>query len=142
VGTAAMSKGRTTMLGATYDFGVAKAALIYAANRGTVNINNTINPNGQADSRDLLLGVTVPYGPHTFRASVIDKKDRAGTKRGADQWGVGYSYYLSRRTDVYLAYASIDNDAAKGSTGFYTVGNATEVGSGDRAINLGLRHTF
>ncbi|KQV86239.1 hypothetical protein ASD15_29645 [Massilia sp. Root351] len=141
-GTAAMTKGRTTMLGATYDFGVAKAALAYSVNRGTVNINNTINPNGQADSRDLLLGVTVPYGPHTLRASIINKKDRAGTRRGADQWGVGYSYYLSRRTDVYLAYASIDNDAAKGATGFYTVGNATEVGSGDRAINLGMRHTF
>ena len=141
-GAAPVSKGRTTMLGATYDFGPAKAALAYASNRGTVNINNTINPNGKAESRDLLLGVTVPLGAHTLRASLITKKDRAGTGRGADQWGVGYSYYLSRRTDVYLAYASIDNDVAAGATGFYTVGNATEVGSGNRAVNLGLRHNF
>ncbi|MES2258304.1 MAG: porin [Pseudomonadota bacterium] len=139
---AAISNGKTVLVGATYDFGIAKVGAAYAKNRGTVNINNTINPNVHADSRDVLLGVSVPLGLSALRASYIDKQDKAGTRRDARQWGVGYFYSLSKRTDTYLAYARIRNTAAAGSVGFYTVGNATEVGSGNRALNLGLRHTF
>ena len=50
----------------------------------------------------------------------------------------GYLYALSKRTDLYAAYADIDN--RNGAT--FTVGNATERGSGDRALNLGIRHNF
>lgn len=142
VAPAPINRGKTSLLGATYDFGPAKVALAYAMNKGTVNINNTVNPDRNADNRDLMLGVSVPLGVHTLRASYIDKKDKAGTNRGASQWGVGYDYYLSKRTNLYLAYAHIGNDAPLGATGFYTVGNAAEVGSGNRGTNAGLRHTF
>jgi hypothetical protein len=39
---------------------------------------------------------------------------------------------------AYAAYAQISNDNAAA----YTVGNATDAGSGDRALTLGLILTF
>lgn len=142
VAPAAMTRGKTTLLGGTYDMKTVKFAAAYVVNKGAVAVNGTVNRDPAADSRDMLLGVTVPHGPHTFRASWIDKQDKKATDRDARQWGVGYNYYLSRRTDLYAAYAAISNNALAGAAGFYTVGNATESGTGDRAFNLGLRHAF
>lgn len=46
--------------------------------------------------------------------------------------------YLSKRTDLYAAYAVINN--RNGAA--FKVGNATDSGSGDKAFNLGVRHNF
>jgi len=51
---------------------------------------------------------------------------------------VGYVHALSKRTSAYTSYGMIDNRNGAG----YTVGNNAETGSGDRAFNIGLRHTF
>lgn len=141
-GTAAMTSAKTTLLGATYDLKTVKFAAAYAVNKGAVTINGGINRDPQAETRDLLLGCTIPYGVHTFRASWIAKQDRKATSRDARQWALGYNYFLSRRTDLYAAYAAIDNHAVAGAAGFYTVGNGSDSGTGDRTLNLGLRHAF
>jgi hypothetical protein len=39
---------------------------------------------------------------------------------------------------MYAAYGSISNDG----TARYTVGNNSEPGTGNKAINFGLRHVF
>jgi predicted porin len=141
--TAAQTSGKTTMLGVVYDLSVAKIALAYAVNKGTVNVNGAVNLDPNADSRDALLGVTIPFGVSTVQASYIRKQDRASTNRSASQFGVAYSYALSKRTELYTAYGYIRNDASNTApVGFYTVGNATETGSGNKAFNMGIRHTF
>jgi predicted porin len=58
--------------------------------------------------------------------------------RDARQWDLGDFYSLSKRTVRYAANAILGNENNAG----FTVGNATERGSGDRAANLGIRHTF
>jgi predicted porin len=68
-------------------------------------------------------------------ASFIRKNDKEVANRDADQWAIGYSYALSKRTSTYVAYAKIKNKNGAG----YTVGNNTEAGSGDKAFNLGLK---
>ena len=94
-------------------------------------------------SRDLLLGVSVPYGPGKFIASYIRKDDRTAANYDANQLAIGYVYNLSKRTSLYTAIARIHNNALAGNTaGFYRVGNSTEQGSGSRAFNLGIRHAF
>lgn len=119
---------RNTVLGGTYDFGVAKAHLAYGTNKGT----------GTADFDNLLVGATVPFGPHKLMASYIRRDDDSAADRDANQWALGYSYALSKRTDLYAAYARISNK--NGAT--FTVGNGSEGGSGNRAFNFGVRHTF
>ncbi len=139
-GTTASTSGLTdtsTMLAANYKFEVAKVFAAYSDNDLQLATTNPVAP-AKGKSRDLLIGVSVPFGNHTFIASYITKDGRSALNRDANQLGLGYTYALSKRTNLYAAWASIDNK--NGAP--YTVGNNSEPGSGDRAFNLGVRHTF
>ena len=141
------SDGKSTLLGATYDFGIAKAHAAYGVNKGLNSspLRNTSNPYGSlvaptasTKSDDWLFGVTVPLGVHTIRASYVHKNDKTAANQDASQWGLGYLYALSKRTDLYASYAHISNKNGAG----YTVGSAIEAGSGDSAVAVGVRHAF
>jgi predicted porin len=118
-----------TMLAANYNFEVAK---VFAA------ISDNDQPPIVGKSTDFLVGVTIPFGKHNFIASYINKNNRSALNQDANQFGLGYTYALSKRTNIYAAWANIDNK--RGAT--YTVGNNSEAGTGDKAFNLGVRHTF
>jgi GBP family porin len=138
--------GRNTLLAANYDFGLFKGYAAFATNEGTGSspLPNTTNPFGgvrptaSTDSRDALVGATIPWGATTLIASYIVKDDQTVRDQDARQWALGLSHALSKRTSVYSAYAKISNRRGAG----YTVGNGSDVGSGDSAFNLGVRHTF
>ena len=138
--------GRNTLVAANYKFSVAKAYLAYGINKGTNSapLPNTGNPYGgtrptaSTDSRDLLVGVALPFGANTVLASYIRKDDKTGFNQDADQWAIGYTHTLSKRTLAYTSYGKISNENGAG----YTVGNNTDVGSGDTALNVGVRHSF
>jgi predicted porin len=141
------AQGTNTVYAAVYDFGHVKAHVAYGVNRGPNSslLRNTSNPYGAAkaplpstDSRDLLLGATMPFGAHTLLASYIRKKDRTVAQLSAEQYALGYQYALSKRTDLYTALAHIVNQHGAG----YTVGSAIEGGNGNQAIDLGIRHAF
>jgi len=119
----------STMLAANYDFEVAKVFAAYVDNDWI----------GQGKSRNYLLGATVPVGAHKFIASFI-RADGRGTNAAndADQWGIGYTYSLSKRTNLYATYGYISNDGSAA----YTVGNNSENGTSNKAFNLGVRHVF
>ena len=138
---------RNAVLAAVYDFGVAKAHFLYGSNHGlnSSSLRNAANPFGRAsvpvastDSRDVLLGLTVPFGPHALLASYLRKDDRTARRQDASQVAIGYRYALSKRTSLYAVYARIDN--RNGAS--YTVGNSIEAGSGDRAASAGISHAF
>ncbi len=119
---------RTSLVGGKYDFGPAAASLGVGLNQGI----------GEADNRDYMLGVTVPVGAGEVLASFIRKDDRTGLNADADQWALGYTHALSKRTNFYTSFAHINNDPGAA----FTVGNASELGSGNKAINIGIRHKF
>jgi len=139
--------GHNTLIAANYDFKVAKVFGAYSQDKGlnSAPLNGANNAYGYTftpsqDSSDALIGVSAPVGdtPGTIIASFIRKNDKEVGNHDADQWAIGYSYALSKRTSTYVAYAKINNKNGAG----YTVGNNTEAGSGDKAFNLGLKHTF
>jgi GBP family porin len=138
--------GRNTLLAANYDFAVLKAFGAYAINEGTnsaplVNTGNPfggVRPSVSTDSRDLLVGATIPWGANTIMASYIAKDDQTVRDQDARQWALGLSHALSKRTSVYTSYAKISNRRGAG----YTVGNNSDGGSGDSAWNAGVRHAF
>lgn len=133
--TAAGLTGKKTVLfGGTYDFGIAKAHLLY----NKVQNGAATATTSYADANDLLVGASAPVGPGTLLVSYVRHNDRLATNKDGNQFGIGYLYYLSKRTNLYAAYARMNN-----STGaFYLVGNATDTGTGNRAFNLGVRHSF
>lgn len=128
----------STMLAANYKFDVAKVFAAYSDNDLQLATTNPVAP-AKGKSRDFLIGVSVPFGNHTFIASYINKDGRSASNLDANQFGLGYTYALSKRTNLYAAWATIDNKRG-GIT--YKVGNNSEPGSGDTAFNLGVRHTF
>ncbi|KQZ32400.1 porin [Duganella sp. Root1480D1] len=140
------NSGRNFLLGANYDFEVAKLWFGLGVDKGlnSAPYNSAgapfggIAPTPSTDSRDLLLGVSVPFGPHTVVASVIRKDDRGVLNQDAQQYALAYMYALSKRTDVYTSYARIRNHNGAG----YTEGNSEEPGLGDRQLTVGLRHRF
>lgn len=144
---------RNTLLAANYNFGVVKGFLAFGIDKGknsAVLPTTKTNPNpfgvvapqnkpvASIDSRDLLVGVALPMGASTILASYIRKDDRTSLNQDASQWALGYTYALSKRTSLYSSYAKIKNENGAA----YTVGNNTEVGTGDQAFNLGVRHSF
>ena len=149
--TTETGSGRNWLAAANYDFAVAKAYVAYGVNKG---LNSAVrnNTNRQAysltnlsavasdDSTTALIGATVPVGPAgTVMASIIHVNDKNGASNAdANQFAVGYSYALSKRTSTYASYAKISN---KNNAGF-TVGNNSNAGSGDQALNVGVRHSF
>jgi len=140
------SSARNFLLGANYDFGVAKGWFGYGVDKGlnSAPLNSAVNayggtpPTPSTDSRDLLLGVSVPFGPHTVVATIINKDDRTALDQDAQQYALAYMYAFSKRTDIYTSYARIRNHRGAG----YTEGNSEEPGLGDRQITVGLRHRF
>lgn len=141
------SIGHNSLVAVNYDFKVAKAFFAYGQDKGQnsaplANTSNpfgyTVAPVGSQDSTDALIGLTAPIGNGTVMASYIRKNDKEFANHDADQWGIGYSYALSKRTSTYVAFAKIKNK--NGAS--YTVGNNTEVGSGDKAFNIGVKHSF
>jgi predicted porin len=154
----ASTHSRNSMLAARYTLGAYQLHAAYAANRGMGTVGGSVlgtvitgtgvttlagsgtaaGPVGApgAASRDLLLGLCATFGPHSFAGSVVQHADRSAADKDARQYGVAYLYALSKRTDVYTAYARIRN--TNGAA--FTVGNASDDGKGHSAINIGLRH--
>ncbi len=119
---------KSTLLGGVWDFGVATANIAINRTRGT----------GIVDSRDYLIGSSVPFGPSTLLVSYIRKDDRSTLNRDGRQWALGYTYAVSKRTNFYTSFGRITGD--NGFTN--TVGTAVTAGTGDEAFNVGIRHVF
>jgi predicted porin len=120
------------LLGGTYDFGVATAHLAYGkskSDRGGVTTS---------DTDDYLVGVSIPFGAGKFLAHYIRRNDKSAAKANADYYAVGYTHSLTMRTMLYGTYGYIRN--TNGAA--YTVGSAIEVGSGNKALAIGIRHSF
>ncbi|MDB5917597.1 MAG: porin [Massilia sp.] len=146
VGATSRDAGTNLILAANYNFGVAKVYAAYGRDEGpnSAPLPNSSNPYGgvrptaSTDGAEWLIGVAVPAAGGTVLASFISKDDKTAFDQDATQWGVAYTYPLSKRTNLYTAYAKIHNKHGAG----YTVGNNGEAGSGDAAFNLGVRHAF
>lgn len=156
--------GHNTLIAANYDFKVLKAYAMWGVNKGlnssplpsatlpgaTTGLpaglpagsafsaynNNIVSPS--LKNQSWLVGATVPVSAAgSIIASYASAVDKTYDHNG-HQIAVGYTHSLSKRTTLYASYAKINNtDGAS-----YIVGNNTEVGTGDSAYNVGIRHAF
>lgn len=130
--------GRKYQLGGSYDFGAAK---LYAMVQSDRDVDGAIPTRG-AKSTQYLLGLSAPVGTSgKALVSYIRENDRDTADKDAAMWAVGYIHALSKRTDLYAAYAHLDNrNGANFSLG--NGQNAALVAGADRAVNMGIRHKF
>jgi predicted porin len=116
---------RNILIGGTYDFGPVKAWMAYATNKDDITL----------DTRDTLIGVSVPIGASYLATDYIHKLDKINSNANADQFVLGYYYNLSVRTNFYALYSRLSNESAASY-------NVAVPGSTDRIVAVGIRHRF
>jgi predicted porin len=90
------------------------------------------------------LGAAYPFGPSKVYVNLQQNKIENGAKGNA--WMLGYTYSLSKRTDLYASYANMDNNGL-GNFGLSAGSNslnppATSLGADPSVFTVGLRHKF
>jgi predicted porin len=125
-------KEKSTFLGGSYDFKVAKAHAAYAVNKGEGTTGATT-----IDSRDMMIGLSAPVGNvGSVMASYIRRDDKRIANGDANQWALGYTHNLSKSTNLYTSYARTKNDAQS------KLGSAAANGNDPSTFNVGIRHKF
>ncbi|OVZ60951.1 MULTISPECIES: porin [unclassified Pigmentiphaga] len=124
-------KLKNLTLGANYDFGV---VAVYAGYNNVKGIRTLTNYNGSigATSADFTkdnaytIGLSAPLGPGKAYAAY-----QKATKSKTDNWAIGYTYDLSKRTNLYA---------------FFVDGNVRDFAAkkdlSNRQFALGLQHRF
>lgn len=114
------------LLGAKYNFGPASGHLAFG------NTEYNIKNIEKIKSRNYLIGVSAPFGPHEVAASYVVDNQRTFDNADSKQFGLGYSYNFSKRTNAYASYAHTNNEA-----------NAFSFNGKDaNSYAVGLRHKF
>ena len=89
------------------------------------------------------LGGSMPFGAHRVYANYQQQKQ--GNAKG-NSWALAYSYALSRRTNLYASYASLDNNGSGvfglSSSSVTIAPAASALGKDPDVFSLGLRHSF
>lgn len=114
---------KSYFLGATYNLGVAKLHAGYQDNKVEVPADEDFR------ARSFLLGTSVPLGNGTIRASWVRLDDK-DTDDKADQFALGYTYNLSKRTNLYTSYSYGKTEAEGERDAKATI------------FNVGVRHLF
>lgn len=122
VQAAGVDKTNSIFVGATYDFRVVKAHAAYAQDKVE------IMGGGDVKTNDYMLGVSAPVGAGTVMAS-FQRSDVKDVDAKIDQWALGYSHNLSKRTSLYTSYGHVKAEAAGADA------TANE-------FNVGIRHAF
>lgn len=120
-----------------YDFGIAKVTGLYQ----NLKIDSL-----SGDRTVWMLGATVPVGPGAVLASYGQVKNTLGADTGNDtakQYAIGYTYSLSKRTNLYTSYSHISNDTNTAfAVGDSSTANLGVAGQSSSGFALGIRHKF
>ncbi len=149
INSGGVNDGKASMWQAygAYDLGVAKLSAIYERASSDYVSGNL---------RFWSLGATVPVGPGAILASYGNFKSSWPAVAGSNtvlssvpqlgnpkQWAIGYTYALSKRTNLYASYARITNDTNTAlAVGSSTDSNKGVAGQNSNGIALGIRHQF
>jgi predicted porin len=114
----------------TYDFGPIK---LYASHQSNSR-DNVVGTNSDR-TRDNLIGMSMPFGAGSLRASYIHKTDLTRSNANSSQLGLGYIYAMSKTTDLYTSISKVDNDSLSSI-------RVLTAGQSDRLFNVGMDHKF
>jgi predicted porin len=114
------------LLGASYDFGVAKLTGQYNQAKGETGLTTS------AKDKEFNVGVSVPFGAAAVAAGYSrSKSDAAGNNNRGTGASILGTYALSKRTNVYLGYLVTKVESANA---------ATEAKA--QTLGLGVKHLF
>ncbi len=136
-GAGAAIKHSATILGATYNFGVAKVLANYGVSKAS-DATTPVAGVGSQTSKQMNVGVHVPFGATTLVASVGRNKfnDNTGFNGSGTDVMVGLNYQLSPRTQVYVRGGTVDK------VSFKTAGNVAVASIKTSKALIGMQHDF
>lgn len=105
---------------------------------GNIKLHAAFDQNRQGDTfktQDYLIGLTVPFGVNTVFLDYTHKKANWLADADADQYAIGFTHNLSKRTNLYAAYTGVNN----GDKSFV---NTDISGHSVQVLQLGVRHSF
>lgn len=108
---------KATILGGTYNFGPATAHLAYDIDKSDAGGVTTY------DKRNVLVGVSVPVGAGNILLDYIRQDDKSAANIDSNQYALGYTHALSKRTSLYTSYAHVNTNNVS-------------------IFNAGIRHKF
>ncbi|MBL8357119.1 MAG: porin [Delftia acidovorans] len=129
---AANTRSRTLAAGATYRFDHLKL-WGYIQNNVVSGLRNATGYN---------LGISIPWGRGEFRGSLTHTGNPG---KEASLAALGYTRFLSRRTQVYITVARLDNSAATRIGLFPTTADGAIPAAGGASLTgsqVGIRHFF
>jgi predicted porin len=122
---------RTTNLGASYNFGVARVMAMWDRDRVASPVAVT--------GTGYLAGAVFPVGPGEIRGAVSRYRSNGAGSPATRKLAVGYVHHLSKRTALYSTYARVRNS---GSATQALNGAVTGAGQSSTGFEVGLRHVF
>lgn len=123
--------GDKILAGVVYNFGFFKAHALYQTVKGSTSLTNL----AETKENFWTLAATKKSGVHTFMVSYTEDKNKTKAKSDAQRIALGYTYDLSKRTNLYASLANVQNDAAVKVM-------ADKAGATAKLFNVGIRHKF
>ena len=122
---------RTANVGASYDFGVAKAMAMFDRDR----VASPVAVTGSG----YLVGAVVPVGAGEIRVAHSRYKTDAAGSPATRKLALGYVHHMSKRTALYGTLARVSNS---GPATQALNGATTAPGLSSSGFDIGIRHVF
>lgn len=133
-GSAPIVTTRLSAVGGSYAFGSYSVRALYQTNKSNAAL--------ALDTDDLMLGGTARWDNHALSVSWIRHSDKTPARADARQVAVGYMYFLSKRTNLYMGASRITNEGnARFGLAPLTAGGAPSANS-PKVLVAGVRHFF
>lgn len=131
IAATALTASRIKLLLGAYQISALRLRAGYAHNSSTAGLS----------SADMIVGATYTVGANKFASSVIHHDDHTATNADVDQYAVGVYHAVSQRTELYGVIAHMKRKNAAAANTFF-IGNSSDTGTGNRGVNLGIKHSF
>jgi predicted porin len=135
------SKNKDMFAGISYDFGAFKLHGAYLQSKfdgASVDDGVVVTALPDFKLKSGMIGISAPLGAGTIMADYTmvqnDEFDDADSKKFA----IGYSYALSKRTNLYTVVSRVTNDDNVGRASY----GSTNFGDSSTGYQVGLRHSF
>jgi len=127
--------GEKLLAGASYDLGKnfygIKLNAMYEEIKGSTSLTNLKETKEQL----YMVGGSIKEGANTFILSYTDSNVKTSVSANSSRIALGYTYDLSKRTNLYASVANVKNEKAVKTL-------ADLNGATARLFNVGVRHKF
>lgn len=144
--TTPVGTGRFYLMGASYDFGVAKTAALYQMHRNATGVSTSISSAYATPNHDFYEVNALIR--HVMGGSLLASFGQYWLRSGGDghalSWALRYDYPLSKRTGLYAGVAGVRNHGAAAFTVADAAGPGIAAGAGKNITTeiVGMVHKF